>query len=276
MKAQSLGIESDLIFHRRNGEVLDRGGYLLVRTPTQPTYFWGNYLILPEPPTPVDLADLEITFRRELANQPLSSHCSFTWDSRGMSEPLAASSVQAFQERGYEYDVSVVLMASRVRRPAHPNFELEYRVLSSDDNWDQMLELQLKSRGEDFAEVPYRAFLRERVAAWRRLIAEGCGVWLGAFELDTLVADAGLFWAGSLGRFQNVETRESHRRRGICGTLVHRLCEYGFEKIGLTRLVMQADEEYHAARIYESLGFERLERLGSLCRYDRDQWGSKP
>ena len=73
-----------------------------------------------------------------------------------------------------------------------------------------MLELQLQSREQGFAEAPYRAFLHERVAAWRRLIADSCGVWLAAFDAGTLVADAGLFWAGDLGRFQNVETRESH------------------------------------------------------------------
>jgi ribosomal protein S18 acetylase RimI-like enzyme len=275
MRVRSLGIESDLIFHRRNGEVVECGNYLLVRTPTQPNYFWGNYLIYARAPRGEQLSDWEITFGREFSGQPLSTHRSFTWDANGMADPLAPGEIEAFRELGYEYDISVVLTASRVSEPPHPNSQVGYRRLLREDDWQQMLDLQLQNRSEQFAEAPYREFLRARVAAWRELVNAGAGVWLGAFDADRLVADAGLFWEGKLGRFQNVETRESYRRRGICGTLVHRLSEYGFAEAGLTHLVMLADEDYHAARIYESLGFERTERVGSLCSYDRDHWNSR-
>lgn len=274
MRVHSLGIQSDLIFHRRNGEILDREAFLLVRTPAQPAYFWGNYLIYPEAPTIEQLPAWEEAFHREFSGQPLSTHRSFTWDAKGMENPLAPRDIEAFAERGYEYDVSVVLAAEHVNGPRHPNVAVEYRPLIRQDDWEQMLDLQLECREEEFAAEPYREFLSQRVGAWRRLVDAGSGVWFGAFDSGQLVADAGLFWEGTLGRFQNVETRWSHRRRGICGTLVHQLSQYGLGPVGLIRLVMQADEDYHAARIYESLGFQRAERIGGLCAYDRNQWGT--
>lgn len=274
MLTRSLGIGSDLIFHCRNASVVDRGEYVVVRTPHHPTYFWGNYLIFAHPPRAEQVDEWESAFARELVEQPLSTHRSFTWDTEGMQEPATAEVVDAFQRRGYAYDVSVVLVATGVVAPRFRNDALEYRPLVSPRDWEQMLALQVECRDEELAEAPYREHMRGRVSAWRRLIDSGAGVWLGAFDDELLVADAGLSWDGDMGRFQNVETRSSHRRQGICASLVYRLSRYGFGTAGVSRLVMQADEGYHAARIYESLGFARKERIGGLCVYDRATWGA--
>jgi predicted GNAT family acetyltransferase len=69
------------------------------------------------------------------------------------------------------------------------------------------------------------------------------------------VADLGIYREGALGRFQSVETHPDFQRRGICGTLVYESARYALKKMGLTELVMVADENYHAAKIYESVGF---------------------
>jgi len=50
MKVRSLGYRTDLIFPRFDGEIIDREGYLVIRTPTNPTYFWGNFLLFQNPP----------------------------------------------------------------------------------------------------------------------------------------------------------------------------------------------------------------------------------
>jgi hypothetical protein len=274
MLIRSLGINSDLMLHSRNAEIVDRGEYVLVRTSHHPTYFWGNYLIFAYPPGADQAAGWEAAFDFEFAGQPLSTHRSFTWDTVGMQEPATPDAISAFERRGYEYDVSVVLAATAVIEPPYPNDGFEYRPLVSARDWEQMLALQVECRDEEFAEDPYREFMRGRVSAWRKLIDSGTGVWLGAFDGDLLVADAGLFWQGGMGRFQNVETRSGYRRQGICGSLVYRLSRYGLGTASIAQLIMQADEDYHAARIYESLGFVRKERMGGLCIYDRPKWGA--
>lgn len=50
MQPTSLGYRTDLIFHRFEGEVTDRGHYLVIHTPSNPSYRWGNLLIFDAPP----------------------------------------------------------------------------------------------------------------------------------------------------------------------------------------------------------------------------------
>ena len=50
MSIQSLGYRTDLFFSRLSGEVTDNGEYLCIRTPSNPTYWWGNYLLFKRAP----------------------------------------------------------------------------------------------------------------------------------------------------------------------------------------------------------------------------------
>jgi predicted GNAT family acetyltransferase len=71
----------------------------------------------------------------------------------------------------------------------------------------------------------------------------------------------GLFTASpGLARFQNVKTHPDARGRGLAGTLVHRVSRYGFDELGADTLVMVADPDYLAIRIYRSVGFADTER----------------
>ena len=66
----------------------------------------------------------------------------------------------------------------------------------------------------------------------------------------------GLFAASpGLARFQQVQTHTTARGRGLAGTLVHRVSRYGYDELGATTLVMVADPDYLAVRIYRSVGF---------------------
>ena len=51
----------------------------------------------------------------------------------------------------------------------------------------------------------------------------------------------------------------AYRGRGLAGTLVHHVSEYGFGELGATTLVMVADPAYLAVRIYRSVGFDDTE-----------------
>ena len=53
MDIRSLGFRTDLRLLEMTGSVIeDRGTHLVVRTPANPTYFWGNFLLLRELPSP--------------------------------------------------------------------------------------------------------------------------------------------------------------------------------------------------------------------------------
>ena len=47
MQVTSLGFRTDLALRVLEGaEVTDRGDYLVVRSPDNPTFYWGNFLLL--------------------------------------------------------------------------------------------------------------------------------------------------------------------------------------------------------------------------------------
>lgn len=45
MNLRSLGYHTDLMFPRFDGLVVDCGDYLAVRTPSNPRFYWGNFLL---------------------------------------------------------------------------------------------------------------------------------------------------------------------------------------------------------------------------------------
>lgn len=79
------------------------------------------------------------------------------------------------------------------------------------------------------------------------------------------LVDAG----GGLARYQSVETHPEFRGRGLAGTLVHRVAAYGFDEMNARTLVMVADPEYLAIRIYRSVGFNDTETQTLLEQRDR-------
>ncbi len=109
--------------------------------------------------------------------------------------------------------------------------------------------LYTECRDARYERETYAKFMAKRFETNRRMAQLGIGAWYGAFLEGQLVGDLGLFIENGIGRFQGVETHPEHRRRGICGTLVHHVATRAFSKLSAKTLVMLADEEYHAAKI---------------------------
>jgi ribosomal protein S18 acetylase RimI-like enzyme len=252
MDIASLAYRTDLAMLERSGsEITDRGTHLVVRTPDNPTFWWGNFLLLTTAPSDeAEAREWLKTFEREF---PEARHRTFGVD--GTDGTLA--DLAGFADLGMETDASTVMTAEAVHEPPRPNTEATYRPLVSDDDWAQ--EVEVSRAGEEFGND--LAFATARAKAERRLVEAGYGAWWGAFEGDRLLASMGLFTASDgLARFQNVKTHPDARGRGLAGTLVHRVSRYGFEELGARTLVMVADPDYLAIRIYRSVGFAETER----------------
>ncbi|HZW03289.1 MAG TPA: hypothetical protein VFF68_05150 [Anaerolineaceae bacterium] len=255
MDIRSLGYRTELIFPRFDGEITEREDYWVIRTPSNPTFFWGNYLLYKQPPAEGDYARWRAAFAREIGVQPQVNHVVFGVDAID-GQPGA---VQPFLDAGFTLFETVVLTASAVQPPPRLNHEVSVRRLVEDWEWQQAIENQTADRPEGHSEGAYRIFQERRFARYRKMTAAGLGYWFGAFLGETMVADLGIYRDREIGRFQTVETLLAFRRRGICGTLVYTAARCAFEEMGLRTLVMLADEHYFAAGIYESVGFQRTE-----------------
>jgi GNAT superfamily N-acetyltransferase len=117
----------------------------------------------------------------------------------------------------------------------------------------------------------YRQFLHRRAAWQRDLVTRGLARFWGAFEDETLVGSLGLVRLGDdrrgtrLGRYQDVQTAPSHRRRGIAGALLA-VAAAEVVTAGIEPLVIKTGSGSEAERVYERVGFRTIERTVSACR----------
>ncbi|MBI3557309.1 MAG: GNAT family N-acetyltransferase [Deltaproteobacteria bacterium] len=274
MKIQSLGYRTDIMFARFDGTITDHGEYVVVATPANPGFHWGNFLLFPRPPVPGDQDLWPNLFRKEFARDPLVKHIALGWDT---TSPMRES--ELFVSQGFEAHTSVVLTSELPRMPEKFDREVSVRPLRTDSEWEAATQLQIDVREPIFKLENYSAFKRAQMARYRRMSEQGKGHWFGAYLGSRLVGDLGLYVEGPVGRFQNVGTHPDFRRRGICGRLVYEAAMLGLHVMGAKTLVMVADETYHAARIYEAAGFRPTERQAGVSlrpRADLSESGASP
>jgi ribosomal protein S18 acetylase RimI-like enzyme len=84
-------------------------------------------------------------------------------------------------------------------------------------------------------------------------------------DSDEVVASCGIVVTGERGRFQAVDTAAAYRRRGISSRLVVEAADRAAKR-GVKHFVIAAEPDYHALGLYESLGFQRVERVAGVCR----------
>jgi RimJ/RimL family protein N-acetyltransferase len=245
VRITSLGFLTDVALRVLEGaEVSDRGDYLVIRTPDNPDFWWGNFLLLARLPAPGQGREWLARFAAEF---PAARHVALgvdTTDDLETPEEFAAAGLRA--------DRASVLTAARLRPPARPNTAAEIRPLDSDADWRQSVELAVRC----FDGGEPGDFLDRRAAARRRLTQTGAGIWFGAFQSGRLLAQLGLFDVGDgYARYQHVETDPAARRRGLAGTLVWTAGRYGHEVLGTSTLVIVADPADVAIRVYQACGF---------------------
>ena len=260
MLIQSLGIRTDLIFAKFSGTVIDRGSYTLIQTPSNSGYYWGNYIVFDKAPRIGSLKKWTELFDHEFRYYSEPHHYVFAWDT-GTDDK---GDYQEFLDAHFEMDSATALTSMKLNPPPHLNTDVEIRKISSDKDWAEVILLQKLCTDPKFLNEHYEQFKQRQMASYRQMSEAGMGAWFGAFLGDKLVGDLGIFFEGNVGRYQNVGTHPDYRRQGICGTLVYRTGLLAFEKFNVDLLVMVADIDYHAARIYESIGFKSSEVTHAL------------
>ncbi|GAB4577825.1 MAG: hypothetical protein Fur0022_05570 [Anaerolineales bacterium] len=256
MHIQSLGYRINLIFPHFDGEVVDKGEYTVIRTPTNPGYFWGNFLLFAHPPQAGDLDRWQALFAQEIGTPPTITHLAFGWDSpEGIRGDIAP-----FLGAGFRLEEHLIMSAQAVHPPPKWNDAVLIRPIQGDQEWEQALDITLLCfPGDEFGES-YRLFIQREMGRFRKMSESGWGHWFGAFLDNRMVAGLGLYFEHGLGSFELVGTHPDFQRQGICGTLVYRAAQRAFEEMGVHTLALAVDIGYHAERIYESVGFKVVER----------------
>jgi ribosomal protein S18 acetylase RimI-like enzyme len=246
----STGYRTDLMIRRLEGStVTSHPGRIVVRTDTNPTYWWGNYLLLPGTAlaaTPDDLLALHE------AEFPHATHAAI-----GINAVTDNPAARArFSASGWDASLLTIMTAPHLNDPPHPAPHINLRPLTTDNDYAQLAAVRHADQAASGRD-PDPGFLRARLAAQRAAAAETAqGAWLGAFRDGHLLACLGVFSDGQgVARYQDVVTHPAARRQGLAGTLVCHAATYARSHLNARTLVMAADPAGPAIGIYRSLGF---------------------
>ena len=77
---RSLVLATDIDVLAIDHTVRRRDGYLVVRSPSNPAFWFGNFLVFDDAPGPGDGARWERLFEREFADEPRVRHRTLRWD----------------------------------------------------------------------------------------------------------------------------------------------------------------------------------------------------
>ena len=267
MKLTAPGLRTDLaLLELQGSEVIDAGDHVVVRTPANPTFYWGNFLLLP---TAVPDAEIDHWIARFEAEFPDARH-------RAIAFADAEGEHSGWRTRGYDVEVDVDL-ALRGRAPAGGDAPtgIEVRALTTDTDWEQSAALGAsdvpEARRDD-----HLLFELRRAVAQRGMVDSGRGHWVGAFEGDRLVAGLGIVRLGRLARYQNVMTQADYRRRGIAGALVRAAGEWALADPEVEQLVIVAEAGGPAIGLYERAGFSEVARHVAVSRTPSVEWAARP
>ena len=269
----SLGWQTELIFARFDGEVRQLDDCLVIRSPANPLFYWGNCIVLPQPPEDAALAHWLDRFETEVGRHTRESgHVAIGFDADGPHAPLPA-----WRGAGFEIfrtaQLSLEAGAEQPPMRALPS-GLRFAVLDLGRAAELAAAVNRQCASNDMGFEPrhYRRHRERQMRRYAAMQAAGLGAWFGIWHGEELVADCGLFRDGPLGRFQHVGTHPAWRRRGLCTALIQGATRHGLEALGLRSLVMCADPEDVAIGIYESLGYRRSgEYWGAQRRPSRDR-----
>jgi ribosomal protein S18 acetylase RimI-like enzyme len=266
---RSLQIQTDVMLRTFEGERTDRQTYVVVRTPTNPTFRWGNFLVFPTAPSTEDLTRWPQIFADEMSGTAGVNHVAVTWDA--LDGDLGAS--DAFVAAGYDRWTLATMSLRKLAPEQRPPTPCEIRDLQTDADWTEWIELaeaQNAVQPLHYREGPgHRGFVEKTCAGHRAMIAAGWGRWFGAFVDGRLASSMGLFVRDGLGRFQAVDTHPDFRRRGLATTLLRHVVSEGLVYMGARTLVIVADVDEAAIGIYAAAGFEITERIIQIERVDR-------
>lgn len=256
MRIDSPGLTTDLDLLRLQGSsVTDHGDHLVVRTEANPTFWWGNFVLVPAAARADEVDRWATRFEEHF---PAARH-------RAIAFALDGGDIDAWAARGWDVDVDVDLATTELPAPAEVPHGIHTRALGSDDDWEQSAQVGARDTSADQLEERL-VFERRRAASQRALAESGRSRWFGAFDGDQLVARLGIVRLGGLARYQEVVTLETHRRRGLAGALVRAAGEWAFEDPAVRQLVIVAEDGGPAIGLYRRAGFVEVARHVGISR----------
>ncbi len=246
MNALQLDWATDLAILELSGSTVERhDDHIVVRTPDNPDYHWGNCVLVTDAASTSDAAQWVARFGEAVPHAD--------WVAIGL--PCMPADQAAWTDAGLTLEQLDVLAARERPRTAPLADGYTVRPLAGDD-WRQVEQRSIAANlaSGEHDPVVHERFVRETTVVRQRLCERGDAAWFGAFAGDELVADLGIVRCGSIGRYQDVETAAEHRRRGLASHLLGVAAEWSAQR-GCDTWVIVTESTNDAGRVYRRAGF---------------------
>ena len=237
---------TDLAVLAHSGSTLEaRADHLVVRTPANPDFHWGNFLFVTDEHAVDDAARWVSTFHASLPEA--------SWVAIGLVR--APDSRDAWAAHGLELEVDDVLTTTAVPRRSPLPEGFTARRIAGDD-WEQhsLRAIRDNERSGEFEPRSYERFVRARTRTQQALSDRDVAAFFGAFAGGRLVAHLGIVRCGRTARYQTVATDPDHRRRGLASHLLGRAAHWAADR-GCRRWVILTETTNPAGRLYRRVGF---------------------
>jgi GNAT superfamily N-acetyltransferase len=228
--------------------------------------YWSGQAVIPhDPPASGDIEQWLARFIAELGRDVASKgplqRLRVSWETGDTEAWPGATSLVA----GDTYERSIVLRGDAPPSTAPPP-GLAIRPLASDADWAAAAQLSDAESGPVLGPT-HGPFIRWRYAEYRRALdTDRTGAFWGAFDGPLLVGSLGLFESSTSMRFQDVNTRATHRRRGVASALISSALAPAFARNPDAFGIIAAIPDSPAERLYRSLGFREIGSLHAVVR----------
>jgi GNAT superfamily N-acetyltransferase len=240
------GWQTDLaVLELTGSEIADRGDHLVIRSPSNPDYHWGNCLFVTDPAA-VDDADRWLsTFTQAFPDA--------SWVAIGLAR--MPDDRAAWAAHDVELELDDVLTTDRLPRRTPLADGYTVRRLAGDD-WAGYVARAIadNDRTGEHDPASYERFATQQMRVRRALSERDVAAFFGAYAGDRLVADLGIVRCGTTARYQSVSTDPDHRRRGLAAHLLGVAAAWSADR-GCDRWVIVTEATNPAGRVYRRVGF---------------------
>lgn len=258
MKLHSLTMRSELLTLSGISHIEEHDGYLVQATPTEPDFWMGNQLIVSDLDQPV--SELLTLFKTHF---PDAAHRAIVWDIPNVDR----SAIDALNDANGKIEGFETMTLNGPLAEAHLPDGFAIRPVETEADWASaerlMAEVGIEEGRDPVSHGPY---LARRNAGRRAQIAKDLGQWFAVFDGDEVVAQMGIFHDAQIARYQSVETKATYRGRGLCSALLRHAAQWALGRAPDATVVIVADAESDAGRLYKKMGFTRAEVLYGLVR----------
>lgn len=241
------GWSTDLAILKLTGSTIeDFGDHLVVRSPHNPDFHWGNCLFVTDDQA-VEQAVLWVERFR-------SCFPDANWIAIGLIR--MPEEQQAWVAQGMELDLDDVLTTRALpgQTPVPEGYTV--RRLHGDD-WAKCIARAVaeNDRSGQYDPQSHQRFTERQMLTRRELSERDTAAFFGAFANDQLIADLGVIRCGKTARYQSVGTTKEHRGRGLATHLLGVAAQWSAGH-GCDRWVIVTEATNPAGRIYRGVGFE--------------------